>query len=76
LSRESSTLSDVIELLARATGAAEVHVFARWLPDDVLVATLRRAGVTLISHPLEAIRQAALISGQTYVRWPSPLRAA
>ncbi len=76
LARESSTLSDVIELLARATGAADVHVFARWLPDDVLAATLRRVGITLIAHPLEAIRQAALISGQTYVRWPSPLRAA
>lgn len=76
LQRESCTLGDVLELLAATTGAREVHVFARWLPDEVLTAALRRCGVTLIAHPLEAIRQAALITGQSVSRWPSPLRAA
>ena len=37
---------------------------------------LRREGVTLVVHPIETIRQAALICGQQYVRWPLPLRAA
>jgi hypothetical protein len=74
LARSTATLADVIELLGRSTGA-EVHLFARWLPDELLAASLRRAGVTLICHALEDIRQAALISGQRYTRWPS-LRAA
>lgn len=70
------TLADVFGLLAKAAQGAEVHLFARWLPDDVLTAALRRAGVPLVVHPLESIRQAALICGQNYSRWPSPLRAA
>jgi hypothetical protein len=70
------TLADILVLLASAAQTTEIHLFARWLPDEVLTAALRRAGVTLVVHPLESIRQAALISGQNYVRWPSPLRAA
>jgi hypothetical protein len=76
LSREACTLADVMELAAKTSGAGELHVFARWLPDEMLAAALRRCGVTLVAHPLEAIRQAALISGQSFTRWPSPLRAA
>ena len=76
LARVECSLADVVALLASAAGTGEVHVFARWLPDDVLVAALRRSGVTLVAHPLEAIRQAALISGQTYSRWNAPLHAA
>ena len=76
LQREACTLADVMELAAKSTGATELHLFARWLPDEVLAATLRRSGVTIVAHPLEAIRQAALISGQSYMRWPAPLRAA
>ena len=76
LVRGECTLADVVALLAHAAQTPEVHVFARWLPDDMLTAALRREGVTLVAHPIESIRQAALISGQSYVRWPSPLRAA
>jgi len=76
LARGSCTLAEVLGQLARAAQTPEVHLFARWLPDEVLTAALRREGVTLVAHPLEAIRQAALICGQSYSRWPSPLRAA
>jgi hypothetical protein len=76
LRRGECSLADVIALLAQAAQTAEVHLFARWLPDDVLTAALRREGVTLVVHPIESIRQAALICGQNFVRWPSPLRAA
>jgi hypothetical protein len=76
LRRQTSTLADVIQLMAETAGAGEVHLFARWLPDEMLTAGLRRCGVTLITHPLESIRQAALISGESYTRWPSPIRAA
>jgi hypothetical protein len=76
LSRGACTLADVLETLARAAAVREVHVFARWLPDDLMTAALGRSGVTLVAHPLESIRQAALICGQSYSRWPSPLRAA
>ncbi|MGA7570656.1 MAG: hypothetical protein WBG27_06820 [Candidatus Aquilonibacter sp.] len=76
LSRGSCTLADVLAQLARAAQTSEVHVFARWLPHEVLTAALAREGVILVVHPLESIRQAALICGQNYSRWPSPLRAA
>ena len=76
LERGTCTLADVLGQLAHAAQTREVHLFARWLPDEVLTAALRRCGVTLVVHPLESIRQAALICGQSYSRWPSPLRAA
>lgn len=76
LERGCCTLADVLGQLAHAAGTSEVHLFARWLPDEVLTAVLRREGVMLVAHPLESIRQAALICGQSYSRWPSPLRAA
>jgi hypothetical protein len=68
-------LVDLMRLLGLA-GGGEVHLFARWLPDDILTAGLARSGVTLVAHPLESIRQAALVCGQHYGRWPNPLRAA
>jgi hypothetical protein len=76
LARGTCTLADIASLLAKAAQTPEVHLFARWLPDDALTAALRRDGISLVVHPLESIRQAALICGQNYVRWPSPLRAA
>lgn len=76
IARNECTLADVLATLAHACGSAEVHLFARWLPDEPMMASLGRSGVSVVSHPLEAIRQAALVSGQTYSRWPTPLRAA
>lgn len=76
IARNECTLADVLSTLALACGSAEVHLFARWLPDETMMDTLGRNGVAVVSHPLEAIRQAALVSGQTYSRWPTPLRAA
>lgn len=76
LGRGECTLTDLLVALGQASGTNEVHVFAHWLVDDVMAAGASRAGVTLVSHPLDSIRQAALISGQTFSRWPSPLRAA
>jgi hypothetical protein len=76
LSRGECTLTDLLVELGRAAGSNEVHVFARWFVDDVMSAAAARAGVTLVSHSLESVRQAALISGQTFSRWPTPLRAA
>ena len=62
--------------LAAATGESEVHLFARWLPGSALAADLRRRGIGLVAHPLEAIDQAALVTGQRFARWKSALRAA
>jgi hypothetical protein len=76
LEQRSCTLVDVFEFAGSSSANREVHLFAHWLPDEVMTAALGRSGVTVVAHPLEAIRQAALISGQSYVRWPSPLRAA
>lgn len=76
LERRECTLADVLARLAAATGVDEVHIFARWFPDDVMSAVLRRQGVRLVAHPIEAIDRAALVSGQTVARWNAPLRAA
>ncbi len=70
------TLVDVMGLLGRATGAAEIHLFARWLPDAAMSAELASAGIRVVAHPLETIGQAALVSGQRFSRWRSPFRAA
>jgi hypothetical protein len=76
LARRECTAAEVMIELARATGSSAVHLFARWLPDAVMGAVLAKAGVELVCHPVEAIRQAALISGQRFSRWPAHLRAA
>lgn len=76
VARRECSLGDVIVALAAAAGTREVHVFAQWLADDDTAAVAAAHGVTLVSHPLDAIRQAALITGQRLSRWPSPLRAA
>lgn len=76
LTRGECTLADVMERLAQATGARELHVFARWLPDMNLAGALGAQGVSLIGHPIEAIEQAALVCGQRLNRWRAPFRAA
>ncbi|MHB8146579.1 MAG: hypothetical protein ACYDGM_04865 [Vulcanimicrobiaceae bacterium] len=70
------TLADILRLLATATSSREIHVFARWLPDETLVATLDRSGIEVIAHPLEAIAQAALVSGASFSRWLATVCAA
>jgi hypothetical protein len=76
LARSEVTLAEVLATLAGAAGSREVHVFARWLPDESLCAALAACGISLVTHPLEAIARAALVSGQSYQRWRAPLRAA
>jgi hypothetical protein len=76
LARHECTLTDVIGTLADATGRRVVHLFARWLPDDATSSALHKRGIHVVAHPLEAIGQAALISGQRLKRWPAPFRAA
>jgi hypothetical protein len=70
LSRQECGLADVISILAQATGAAEVHLFAHWAPDEATNVVLESAGVRVSAHPLEAIGQAALVCGQRMERWP------
>jgi hypothetical protein len=76
LERGECSLADVMEQLGRATGARELHVFARWLPDGALLSELRARGFEVVAHPLETIDQAALVSGQHLRRWRLPFRAA
>jgi hypothetical protein len=76
VARRECDLAGVIATLAEATGAAEVHIFAHWLPDDATIALLAERGVRVVAHPLEAIGRAALVSGQRLRRWHSPIRAA
>ncbi|MFN2449453.1 MAG: hypothetical protein ABR508_06650, partial [Candidatus Baltobacteraceae bacterium] len=58
------SLADVLTTLAAAAGCAEVHVFSHWLPDEATCAQVRTAGVALVAHPLETIREASVVSGQ------------
>jgi hypothetical protein len=67
--RRECSLADVLEVLATATGAAQVHLFARWVPGRETLEALRRAGISVISHPLESIGAAAIVSGQRCKRW-------
>lgn len=76
LERRECSLAEILVALAQAAGTREVHMFAQWLADEAMCEAAAQAGVVLVAHPLEAIRQAALISGARLSRWPSPLRAA
>jgi hypothetical protein len=76
LERRDCTLAEVIAILAETTGVREVHLFAHWRLDEAATADLDRLGVRVVAHPLGAIDQAALVSGQRLVRWPAAFRAA
>ncbi len=69
-------VGDVLRALSDGTGQREVHLFAHWIPDDLLVGALRREGIELIAHSLDEIRRAALIADQAYTRWERPPQAA
>jgi hypothetical protein len=69
-------LSDVIVALANAVQTTEIHLFARWSPDQATLDSLEKSGIRILSHPLEALGQAALVSGQRVERWRVPVRAA
>ncbi len=76
LAMRECELADVIGTLASAVATGEVHLFARWTPDPATAAALASRGIRLVCHPLEAIGQAALVSGQRLERWHAPFRAA
>jgi hypothetical protein len=76
LARRECTLAQVVAILAETTGVREVHHFAHWRLDAATTAGLERQGVRIVAHPLAAIDQAALVSGQRLVRWPAAFRAA
>lgn len=67
--RRECSLADVLQTLATAAQAAEVHLFARWLPDEATLANLHAAGIEVVAHPLESIGAAAIVSGQRCKRW-------
>jgi hypothetical protein len=69
-------LSDVVAALADAVQTTEIHLFARWSPDHATLDSLEKNGSRIVSHPLEALGQAALVSGQRVERWRVPVRAA
>ncbi|HEY1883048.1 MAG TPA: hypothetical protein VGG51_08405 [Candidatus Cybelea sp.] len=75
LAQRECGLNDVIETLAAAVRTDEIHLFARWRPDAAMSDALQRKGIRLIAHPLEALGQASLVSGQRIERW-RPGRAA
>ena len=75
LEQGTCSFADVLSTLGRALGVREVHVFARWSPDDVMRAHVERSGCRIVAHPIEAIERAALISDQRFTRWPAACAA-
>ena len=75
LSHRDCSLADVMAILCQATESEELHLFAHWSPDLETLTGLRRAGLQLVHHPLEALGQAALVCGQRIQRW-KPVQAA
>ena len=75
LERRECTLADVISTLAEAAGTTEVHLFAHWLLDAASAEALEERGLQVVTHPLEAIGQAALVSGQRVERWAERARS-
>ncbi len=69
IERGTCSLADVLSMLAGAAEAAEVHLFAHWLPDDMTYQALAQRGIELVVHPLEAIESAAVVAGQRHTRW-------
>lgn len=69
LDQRQCELADVVLALAEGIGANEIHLFARWDPDEATIARLRDRGVAIVTHPLDAIGQAALVCGQRLERW-------
>jgi len=67
---------DVVRIVAEATHAREVHLYARWEPPAEAVSVLERAGITLHTHPLEEVSRAALIAQHRYQAWQGGLKAA
>jgi hypothetical protein len=75
LSRRECALADIIVTLAQAVGTGEIHLFAHWQPSAAVLGLLEKSAVRLVCHPLDAIGQASLVSGQRVARW-RPVRAA
>ena len=67
--KRECSLADVLCTLAQAGGAAEVHLFAHWLPDEATCAALAEHGIDLVVHPLESIEAASLVAAQRRQYW-------
>jgi hypothetical protein len=67
--RRECSLADVLCTLAREAQTDEVHLFAHWFADDATCEALAQEGIALVTHPLESIQAAALISGQRLRRY-------
>jgi hypothetical protein len=61
-------LVDVVATLAEATGTDEVHIFAHWQPNAETQTALGQRGIRVVTHPLDALGQAALVTGQRRIQ--------
>ncbi|HEY9179743.1 MAG TPA: hypothetical protein VIO32_03425 [Candidatus Baltobacteraceae bacterium] len=62
--QRTCTLADVLLTLAAQARTDEVHLFAHWFPDEQTCSELQARGIRIVSHPVESIRAASLVSGQ------------
>ena len=69
-------LADVAAILAREVQSADVHLFARWTPDEQVASGFAARGMRLHAHSLEEIDRAAVIAEHRFRIWPGAPRAA
>lgn len=69
-------ITDIAEILSQALRTPEVHLYARWTPEDQIREECRARGFTLITLPLEEISRAALICDRRFAIWEAGPRAA
>lgn len=67
--RTTRGLEDVFQILASGTKESEVHLFARWSPDEALLAPLRADGITVVARSLDEIPTEDLNANRFYHVW-------
>lgn len=76
LARGICGIPDIAQVLSQALCSPEVHLYARWVPDDEVRNQCRARGVALVAQPLDEIARAALICDRRFTIWEATPRAA
>jgi hypothetical protein len=67
--RATRGLADVFQILSTGTKESQVHLFAKWTPNEDLIEPLRADGITIVARPLSEIPSRALEANRCYHIW-------
>jgi len=67
--RATRGLADLFQILASGTRESEVHLFAKWLPQQDLIEPLRADGISIVVHSLTEVPTDDLRANQYYHVW-------